>query len=83
MDDITQKISQLAKQYNIPESVAADAIKRFKEKFESEFVEQTYKDKRFMAYTHWCNENNKEYNESERDKFYKQYDAEQKLKEDF
>lgn len=48
-----------------------------------EFREDTYEDKRFNAYTHWCNENNKSYNKHERDMFYKMYDAEQQIKKDF
>lgn len=78
-----EKIKEIAKRYNVPESLVAATIKRCEERFDNEFGENSYKNKRFMAYTHWCNENNKEYNESERDKFYKQYDAEQQIKEDF
>jgi len=82
MDDLTQQtITEIAKRHSIPESLVAMVI--LNKEFGSDLIENTYEDKRFNAYTHWCNENNKEYNESERDKFYKQYDAEQKLKEDF
>ena len=86
MDKLTETdkkyIKLLAHKWNIPEATVANLISRYK-KDASEFSEDTYEDKRFNAYTHWCNENNKEYNESERDKFYKQYDAEQQIKEDF
>ena len=86
MDKLTEidkkYIKKLALKWNIPEATVANLISRYR-KNGSEFSDDTYEDKRFNAYTHWCNENNKDYNESERDKFYKQYDAEQKLKEDF
>ena len=75
-------IKKLARKWNIPEATVASLIIRYR-KNGSEFSDDNYEDKRFNEYTHWCNENNKEYNESERDKFYKQYDAEQKIKEDF
>lgn len=76
MTEVDKKfIKEFSRKWNVPEATIAKLIK--------DTNKRVYEDERFNAYTHWCNENNKEYNESERDKFYKQYDAEQKIKEDF
>jgi hypothetical protein len=76
MTELDKKfIKEFSRKYNVPEETIGKLVK--------DTNRRVYEDKRFNAYTHWCNENNKEYNESERDKFYKQYDAEQQIKEDF
>lgn len=85
MDKLTETDKKYIKEFSIKWKIPEATVGRlFNICKQNDFgLSDAYEDKRFMAYTHWCNENNKEYNEIERDKFYKQYDAEQKIKEDF